>query len=437
MIDRFAALLPEGCVRGPRADDPFAAELGSVPRCVVRPADEQQCAATLALAAELGAAVVPWGGGQHQRIGNLPRADVVLLTTGMVGVVAHDVADQTIAVRAGTRLKDLAAQVERHGQWLPLDPAGADLATIGGVIAAGVSGPLRTGHGLGRDMLLGTRSAHPDGTVTKSGGQLVKNVTGFDLHRLYHGSLGTLAVLTQVNLRLFPRPERSLTLVLPLRTTAELDAWLVGLNRSASRPSALSVLDAAAASRAGVAMPQDAVMVALLRRVGDRPSVARSEEHAVSLLEAPAAQVVRLEGEDEQRLWQRVREDALPWRGEGAVFKLVYLPMHGERSVLGEILAVVAALARTLVVVAEPLLGVLRLGVQDAAAGAVIGALTDLHRPDDGRLLRIEAAPPALRRGRDVHFGALPAVAMQRRVLGALDPAGVLSPGRLFEENRR
>src|SRR5690606_38081566 len=158
--------------------------------------------AALAVAAEQRLGVVPWGGGRHQRLGRVPApVHAVLVTTEMTGVVQHDVDDQTIVVRAGTPLRDVLARAREAGQMLPLDPWGLDRATVGGVVAAGVNGPLRAGYGLPKDHLLGTRAAHPDGTVTKSGGRLVKNVTGFDLHRLYHGSLGTLAVLTEVALR--------------------------------------------------------------------------------------------------------------------------------------------------------------------------------------------------------------------------------------------
>jgi glycolate oxidase FAD binding subunit len=124
------------------------------------------------------------------------------------GIISYEPDDLTITVGAGTRFSDLRATLAQHGQECPLDPRDDD-ATIGGIFAAGLSGPRRLRHGPLRDQALEVRFVTADGRLVKGGGPTVKNVTGYDLVRLLTGSLGTLGVLTQLTLRCRPRAEHA------------------------------------------------------------------------------------------------------------------------------------------------------------------------------------------------------------------------------------
>jgi glycolate oxidase FAD binding subunit len=135
------------------------------------------------------------------------RADFMLSTRRFTGVVSHVPDDGTIAVRAGTTMADLARTVESGGHRLTPDVPRPERCTIGGVVAAGESGADRLRFGPVRHHVLGLKVLFADGTIAKCGGQLVKNVTGFDLMKLYTGSHGTLCVILEVALRLFPAPE--------------------------------------------------------------------------------------------------------------------------------------------------------------------------------------------------------------------------------------
>ena len=104
------------------------------------------------------------------------------------------------------RFADLQKRLGEEGQFLALDPPVADGATIGGVIATNVSGPLRFAYGTARDLVIGTRVANPDGTLTRAGGRVVKNVAGYDLNKLYVGSLGTLSIIVELSFKLAPIP---------------------------------------------------------------------------------------------------------------------------------------------------------------------------------------------------------------------------------------
>ncbi len=449
MIERLQRLLGDGGAWEVARDGEVARELGAPRALVAAPRDLEQCAAVLRIAAEAGRAVVPWGGGQHQRLGNVPRADLVLVTSGLAGIVDHDEADQTIVARAGTRLADLVAAVRARGQFLPLDPAGLARATIGGVVAAGVNGPYRSGFGLPRDLLLGARTAHSDGARAACGGRLVKNVTGFDLHRLYHGSLGTLAVLGEVSLRLLPLPEREATLALGFDDLERLDAFVLAF-RAAGLAAASYVLVhgpllAGNGLEGGAAeLARDGMFVVLLRFHGTERGVGESLARTRELLgrAAPAAELEAPE-DVQAPLWLACREAfaGVSPDGGGAVLRLTFLPHAGERSVLGGVVESVAALvagagARA-AFYAEPGLGVLRVLLPEPPGEELLARLQAFARREEGRQLVVESAPASWRQGRDVLLGTLPHAALARALKAALDPAGILSPGRLYPEEPR
>jgi glycolate oxidase FAD binding subunit len=161
--------------------------------------------ATEVLAASVATAeaVVPVGARTHWEVGNPPAAATEIRAPA--GIAAYEPDDLTVTVAAGTTCADLAAVLAEHGQECPLDPRDPD-ATVGGVVACGLSGIRRLRHGPLRDHVLEVRFVTGDGRLVKGGGPTVKNVTGYDLPRLFVGSLGTLGVLVQLTLRCRPRP---------------------------------------------------------------------------------------------------------------------------------------------------------------------------------------------------------------------------------------
>jgi len=187
---------------------------------LVAPASDDEWRAFVDLAAREGWSVLPLGRGTKLGWTRTARhVDVVCSTRRTTGVVAHEPTDGTLTVRAGTTLGALEEAVHAGGHALvpdvPRSGSGArdeptpDEPTIGGVVASAHSGWDRLRHGPVRDQVLGSRLLLGDGTIARSGGRLVKNVTGYDLHRLHTGSFGTLGVLLDISLRLTPRPERT------------------------------------------------------------------------------------------------------------------------------------------------------------------------------------------------------------------------------------
>ncbi|HHY50039.1 MAG TPA: FAD-binding oxidoreductase, partial [Alphaproteobacteria bacterium] len=177
------------------------------------PATPADLAAALREASAAGRPVVPLGAGAHQHLGAPPPAGALHIgTVALNQVLEYAPADLTATAQAGVTLAALQQELARHGQWLPWDPPGGERATLGGLLAAALSGPLRLGYGAPRDWVLGMRVALGDGRIVKSGGRVVKNVAGYDAHKLHIGALGTLGVILDVTFKLAPLPERMATL---------------------------------------------------------------------------------------------------------------------------------------------------------------------------------------------------------------------------------
>jgi glycolate oxidase FAD binding subunit len=145
--------------------------------------------------------------------GRIAPVDTALDTTGLTGVVTHNPGDMTVSVRAGTPLRQLQEELAPHRQHVSFDAARvADGATVGGLVATGDAGPAALVHGSMRDLVIGVTLVLADGTMARSGGHVIKNVAGYDLAKLMHGSYGTLGVLAEIVLRLHPVPKRTATL---------------------------------------------------------------------------------------------------------------------------------------------------------------------------------------------------------------------------------
>lgn len=171
---------------------------------IIAPASAEECATELVRCAEAGLSVAPTGGGTKMGWGNPLQADVLLQTHKMSGVREHSWQDMTAIVDAGTPWAEMQHVLAQHGQRVALDPLWPERATVGGIVATNDSGSLRLKYGPLRDLIIGMRVVLPDGTQAHSGGKVVKNVAGYDLHKLMTGALGTLGLITQVTFRLHP-----------------------------------------------------------------------------------------------------------------------------------------------------------------------------------------------------------------------------------------
>jgi glycolate oxidase FAD binding subunit len=393
-LGMFSDIVGSDHVREAGAGD---AVRGVLPTAVVSPGDEAEVAAVLRAATEHHIAVVTRGGGTKIDWGAPPvRCDVILSTTRIEGIVDHEPADLVCVVRSGTTLAALQERlVSTPGfrQRLMLDPQHGDGATLGGVVATAASGSLRTRFGTPRDLVIGAGFVLADGTVGRSGGKVVKNVAGFDIAKLLVGSLGTLAVVTEIAFRLHPLPPASRTVVLESRSVDELCAFARAVGRLQVTPSVVDLHWPEGVVVLRFDSSEEGAAVQANRVTRDVGGHVLTEQDVVAMTTKPPGSA---------------------WRGSGVVGTLAVLPSR-----VGELLTSMSG-GMCDALVLRPLLGTGEVRFPTDTADAVRAAV----RNAGGRL--------AIKRGDEdgVDDGDAVAVELMRSVKRRLDPAGTLSPGR-------
>jgi glycolate oxidase FAD binding subunit len=373
------------------------------------PTREDELADAIADAVRTGERIELRGGGSKAAVG-APRDARVLGMAGFTGVVDYDPAELVLTVRPGTPLAEVQALVAERGQMLAFDPfdhaalLSGDSATIGGVVAAGVAGSLRLSQGGARDHLLGFRAVSGRGETFVAGAKVVKNVTGYDLPKLAAGSWGRLFAMTELTLKVLPRP--------PVAVTVVVD----GLDVS----SAVRLMAVAMGSQAEVAAAAhqpatgDQPAHTCLRLLGFGPSV----RARVAMLEALlGTATTTLADDDDAVFWHEMRTlSALP--SEPPLWRVNVPPSAGP--------SVVAALeplgARWLMDWAGGLVWVAFDGdpAEVRAVAERAGGHATLVRAPEA----IRAAVPTL------HPQSAGVAALEERVRRAFDPAGVFETGR-------
>ena len=393
---------------------------GLAPRALAKAASPEDVHAVLAQAHAAGAAVVPWGGGQHVAAANAPtRYDVALSLVAMDRIVAHEPADMTVTVEPGVRLSALQSRLGQHGQFLPLDPACDGAATVGGLLAANASGPLRHAFATARDWLIGLRVVHADGSLSKSGGRVVKNVAGYDMHKLHVGAHGTLGVIVEATFKLAPLPAARRTFAFacdPSRAASDvaLAAWDAGL--------ALHRMEVLSPAVAAMVIGESAWTL-LVEAAGGAAAVDRSERDLRTIAARHGASA-------------RAIVDDAPWSRWSEAFRPRELALRASvlPSQVAETIEAIAAAATTPVrTSATVAAGVVRArfdGLEDAAAVALVEQLRGAMPAGVGVV--VESASAGVKQRIDVFGPARGDFEIMRRLKEQFDPRGTLSPGRFM-----
>jgi len=383
----------------------------------VTPASREELAEALRLADERGQAVAPVGGGTQLDLGMPPsRLDVVIETTGLNKVVEYEPADLTVTVEAGIRFDELQKLLGEQGQFLALDPPAASGATIGGLIATNASGPLRFAYGTARDLVIGTRVANPDGNVTHAGGRVVKNVAGYDLNKLYVGSLGTLGIIVELSFKLAPIPPATNTVVGQFADANAARAVINAVVQSPLSPMAIELLGPRAAS--AVSLPEALLVVF---RVGGYPQAVERQVRDLSAL-----------------VGQRVETSATVWDD-----------LHGmrvaaqSRDVVVKAAVPLVESTRVVEILEQRLAGLDPLVWAHAGNGIAYAAC---NVPSDASVLRdirteisalgsnasmvIQRCSIELKRAVDVWGDPGSSIGLMRALKAKLDPNNTLNPGR-------
>jgi len=384
----------------------------------VEPRTPDEVAYILSEASRARLAVIPLGGGQHQRAANAPDAyDVALCTRHLDRIVAHEPADLTVTVEAGLRLTALQERLARSGQHLPLDPPCGEEATIGGVLAANAYGPLRHAYGTARDWLLGARVVHADGTLTKCGGRVVKNVAGYDIGKLYIGSQGTLGLIAEMTFKVAPLPKSQATVTATLGSAHAGSTLAFAAHDAALALHALELMSPPAA-RAVIGESRWTLMA---RAAGGPAAVDRTLRELRRMALGVGGALDLREGDDAWAAWSRgFRPASLSLRASVQPSDVGETMDALDRRVPGAMLSATVSS------------GLIRVRVQpqdDEDASATIAAVRETLASRGG-LLFVDAAPAMAKRGIDVFGTTRGDFAIMQRLKEQFDPARTLSPGR-------
>ena len=375
-------------------------------------------------------AVIPIGGRTMLDLGMPPRRyDVALDLSSLNRVVDYEPNDFTITVEAGMTLADLQRHLAVNGQFLPLDHPRFERATLGGLCAVGRGGLRRNSFGGPRDWLIGMRMVKADGTAIKGGGKVVKNVSGYDLPKLFAGSLGTLGVIVELTFKLRPQPasDQIIALNAPSFESALAAGWAAA--QAAPFLNGCVALSAEAADMArglGAKLLHD--QPALLLRANGLESAA-SEVLAQAL---SAAREAGLDGPEQTtsaivETWQAVVDLETQTASAHVRLRLGLPPANLGRAqqmlsrALPEATSWIAAADSGLLFVEAP-----------SVDADTIKALRNELGPLQGRLT-IESAPTELKRACNIWGPAGPGARLMHNIKREFDPQGILNPGRYVD----
>ena len=377
------------------------------PRERVVPSSGKELAEALHRADTSGEAVAPVGGGTQLDLGMPPlRLDVVIETTGLNRVVEYEPADLTVTVEAGMRFNELQRILGEQGQFLALDPPLDEGATVGGAIATNASGPLRFSYGTARDLVIGTRVANADGTITHAGGRVVKNVAGYDLNKLYIGSLGTLAVIVELSFKLAPIPPSLATVAGEFSDLAAMRSLVGAVMRSPLSPLAVELVGSHRV---------------VFRVGGYQQAVERQVRDLSSLITDHGGRRVDVDWDELLRSRIDARRRDMVVKASAPISASATLVEILERN-LGELAPTVWAHAGN--------------GVAYAACNAPADTTllqtvrNDVVALGSNAALVIERCPTVLKGSIDVWGEPGPSLVLMRAIKNKLDPNNTLNPGR-------
>ena len=396
---------------------------GMDPILICSPSNAEQVSAVLRICMDADSAVTPWGGGTAMRIGNLPeRVEVIIEMSQLNCVVEHDHANLTATVQSGIALAASQRVTAAQRQFVPFDAPYPERSTIGGIVAANLNGARRGCYGSVRDLVIGMKVALPTGERIKAGGKVVKNVAGYDMCKLFVGSLGTLGIITEVTMRMTPIAETEAT----IRVSGDLTKLLElvrQLSKSALLPAAVLLLngdaiDAAQSRQRGWSLA--------VRAEGFEETVARHCNELLSMANHFGLSAETFKDASYEAFWDGTRE--FPLLPDRLIYR-VSLPRAAPAEVLKAVAGWDSADIRP-AIVADLAAGILWIAYATNQAVAVdfekLISLAGQHR---GQAI-VLVSPPEFKLGVDVWGPAPAAFFLMRRIKQQFDPQGLMNPGR-------
>lgn len=430
---------------------------GMAPSAALLPSSAEEIVEIVKFAGAEGLALVPCGARTKLGIGMPPqRYDLAIDLSRMDKIAAYDPDDLTLSVEPGVKMCELQRKLNHHGQFLPHGAPFMTRATVGGTVASGVEGPLRQMYGTARDFVLGMEFVTGDGIAGKSGGRVVKNVTGYDLHKLMIGSLGTLGIITKINFRTFPAPQSLRGFTAHFANAADALACRDALAASVLRPMTLDILSPRVAdlftSDAAARIEPNVLPGGVFSRdawtlttgfLGNDAVLDRCEAELRAMVQGAGGSHFARIGDDKTpsalaATFGRLREFvpiALDSSAATTVMKLTVLPEHLEHAIAAVKHAAHdhsipwAAVIRGVGVIYVALLPV---AGDEKHMKCLAGAANRIHE-DCARLggqSTIPWCPTEWKAALNIWGPERPDLALMRKVKSVFDPRGILAPGR-------
>jgi len=393
---------------------------GVEPSLVVEPGTIEETSEVMKLASREGLAVSTRGGGTKMGLGNPPRqVDLILSTLRMDGIIEHVPGDQIVRAQAGVKLEDLQETLAGSDQLLGVDPP-EEGATVGGVVAANASGPRRLRYGTVRDLIIGIKVVLADGTVAKAGGKVVKNVAGYDLSKLFTGSLGTLGVIAEANFRLHPIRESARTVFVEVDDHGQIPEVAQALTHSSFSQFVLDALEMRWESDRGV-------IAALFE--GIEPAVEAQSSSATEILSSFGETNV-LGKDDGDEFWNSFAR--LPW-SKGDVGLKIGAPPSELTAILDSVLGAAERAGVEVRLSGHAGTGVMFAGLsgEDDGLVDVVEEVREIRVRRGGSVV-MQEAPLSIKERLEVWGPAGDYLGLTRRVKEKFDPGYTMNPGRFL-----
>jgi glycolate oxidase FAD binding subunit len=390
------------------------------PSLVVEPATIEEISEVMKLASRDGIAVSPRGGGTKMGLGNPPRqVDLILSTARMDGIIEHVPGDQIVRTQAGLKLQDLQGNLAESDQMLGIDPP-EEGATVGGIVAANASGPRRLRYGTIRDLIIGIKVVLADGTVAKAGGKVVKNVAGYDLSKLFTGSLGTLGVIAEANFRLHPIRESARTVFVEVDDHRQIPEVALAFTHSSFSQFVLDALE--------MRWENDKGVIAALFE-GIDPAVEAQSSAATELLRSHGGANV-LGKDDGEEFWDSFARR--PWAAGDVALK-ISAPPSDLSAVLDSVLGAAGRVGVEARLSGHAATGVTFAGLSGEGDGLVdvVEEVREIRVHRGGSVV-VQEAPLAIKERLDVWGPAGDYLGLTRRVKEKFDPGYTMNPGRFL-----
>ena len=391
---------------------------GLRPSLLARPGSIDEVQECMKVCAEYGAKVVPAGQMTWLESGNpMRQIELVLSLERMRRIVDYSPPDLTATVEAGLKLTEFNEMTLAERQWLPLDPPGVSSSSLGAIVSCNSSGPLRLGFGLPRDYVIGMSLVHADGSTSKSGGKVAKNVAGYDMNKLYVGSYGTLAIISQITFKLRPVPDCSSTVLFTSSHQSNLFQLAGSVLQSDLQPAAVVL-----ACRLSESMALCAQEDALLMRFIDNEAAVKSQVNRVISMLDSSHEVSVLTQVEADTLWAAVADLSQP----GTLLK-ISVPISAARALFEETISPLTDCISAV----DFGIGIIRLAF-DASDASVIDLISRLRASValvNGTVV-VEKAPLEVRRDVDSWGNVGSAASLMKAVKAAFDPQSLLNPGK-------